>query len=306
MTDDGLDGWLPLSRRDISAAEDALFEGVPPHLNRPLASWIEAYLNKKPDLTERIALRMRVPLDAIDPGTLVEAVRADSIQRLLDLADTAIHLDTGLRWGLDVAGPEDNRLEASLADWIPDYRWPKGSSAAAVEQLDQILEDAGSAFEVDWRQRCLRRRVDATVTSAVEQAMAADPGRHLHQAWAATYGRHPDADKAYDEAIRAVEAAAIPVILPKGKRETLGKVLAHLEQGGHKWALAIEGDDSGAIAPLVAMLRLLWKGHTARHAGSPDFRPQRLDEAQMAVHLAATLVQWFTNGAIRKRESGSN
>jgi hypothetical protein len=246
---------------------------------------------------------MRVPLDAPNSQQLVEAVRAGDSQRLLDVADMAIHLDTGLRWELDVRGPEDNRMEASLADWIPDYRWSKGGSAEAVERLDEILEDAGSAFVIDWSQRCLKRRVDATVTAAAEHAMAADPGRHLQQAWAAAYGRHPDPSKAYDEAVRAVEAAAIPLLLPNGTKETLGKVLAHLGDAGYKWTLAIDAADDGDVAPLTAMIRLLWKGHVARHAGGPDFRPQRQDEAQMAVHLAATLVQWLTHGALRRRES---
>jgi hypothetical protein len=51
------------------------------------------------------------------------------------------------------------------------------------------------------------------------------------------------------------------------------------------------------------MIELLWKGHVARHAGGPNYRPQRQGEAQMAVHLATTLVQWFTSGAVAPRET---
>lgn len=169
-----------------------------------------------------------------------------------------------------------------------------------------MLEDAGSAFTVDWLQRCLKRRVDSIVTAAAEQTMtAATPGRHLQKAWAAIYGRHADPAKAYDEAVRAVEAAAIPVLLPKGTRETLGKVHAHLRQAGDKWSLAIKGANNGDVAPLKAMIELLWKGHIARHAGSPNYRTQHQDEAEMAVHLATTLVQWFISGAVRPRETGA-
>lgn len=116
-----------------------------------------------------------------------------------------------------------------------------------------------------------------------------------------TYGQHPDPDKAYDEAVRAVEAAAIPVALPNGSRQTLGKVLSHLRDTQDKRELAIEGTNAGDTAPLVAMIALLWRGHVARHAGGPGLRPQRQDEAQMATHLAATLVHWFTTGAVRRR-----
>src|SRR6266568_1251831 len=194
------DGWRSLSQREVSTQEDALFKGAPDHLMPSLIRWITGYLHNRPELTQRVALRLRVPLDTPDPQQLVEAVRASDSAWLLDVADTAIHLDQRLRWELDVAGPEDNRMEASLADWIPDYRWSKGSSAEAVEQLDQLLEDAGSALRVDWFQRCLKRRVDATVTVAAEQTMAAAPGRHLQEAWTAVYGRRTDPAKAYDEA----------------------------------------------------------------------------------------------------------
>jgi hypothetical protein len=246
---------------------------------------------------------MHVTLDTPHPGQLVEAVSSDEPSRLLDVVDVALHLDKSLWWDLDVRGPE-RKMEAHLADWIPAYGWPKGSRAAAVEGLDEMLMDAGSAFEVDWRQRRLQRRVDATVTATAEQTMSVDAGGHLRASWTAMYGRHPDPSKAYDEAVRAVEAAAIPVVLPNGTRETLGKVLAHLTQAGDKWELAIEGPNSGDVAPLTEMISLLWKGHVARHAGGPTFRPQRQDEAQMAVHLASTLVHWFTSGSVRLRQPG--
>ncbi|MEW2325754.1 hypothetical protein AB0926_32525 [Streptomyces griseoincarnatus] len=303
MSDQENADWQPLSRRHVSTREQALFEGVPDHLIHPLNTWIDEYLADRPKLTGRIALQMRVALDYPDPELLVEGVSASDPALLLDVVDVVLHLDKGLWWELDVAGPEPT-MEAGAAEWVPDFSWPKGSKAAAVERLDEMLMDAGSAFEVDWHQRCLQRRVDATVAIAADQAMSLDAGQHLRAAWAATYGRHPDPSKAYDEAIRAVEAASIPVVLPRGTRETLGKVHAHLRDASDKWELAIEGANDGSVAPLTEMIGLLWKGHVARHAGSPAFRPQRQDEAQMAIHLAATLVHWFRTGAVRPRKSG--
>ncbi|WP_157846400.1 hypothetical protein [Streptomyces anulatus] len=297
------DEWQPLSRRShITTREQALLEGVPNHLIRPLKTWIVEYLAAHPKLTGRVALQMRIALDTPDPEQLVEAVEASDPSLLLDVVDVVLHLDKGLWWELDVVGPE-RTMEGGLADWLPEFSWPKGSKAAAVEGLDDMLMDAGSAFEVDWRQRRLQRRVDATVALAAEEAMGLEAGTHLRAAWVATYGRHPDPSKAYDEAIRAVEAAAIPVVLPKGTKETLGKVHGHLKTASHKWELAIEGRGGGSVAPLTELIGLLWTGHVARHAGGPTFRPQRQDEAQMAVHLAATLVHWFITGAVRPRTS---
>lgn len=303
MTSPENSAWQPLSRRQISTREEALLEGVPDHLIRPLRAWITGYLDGRPDLIERVALRMRVALGSANPEQLANAVSARDPSELLDVVDVALHLDKRLWWDLDVAGPE-RTMEAGLADWIPAFGWPKESRAKAVEVLDEMLMDAGSAFEVDWRQRRLQRRVDATVTTAAEQAMIVDGGRHLQASWAATYGRHPDPSKAYDEAVRAVEAAAIPIVLPTDTKATLGKVLSHLTQASDKWELAIEGPNGGAVTPLTEMISMLWKGHVARHAGSPTFRPQHQDEAQMAVHLAVTLVHWFATGAVRRRRSG--
>lgn len=106
MTTEEEGGWRSLSQRDVSTHEDTLFEGVPDHLMPSLIRWITGYLDNHPDLTQRVALRMRIPLDTPDPQQLVESVRASDSARVLDVADMAIHLDQRLRWDLDVAGPE--------------------------------------------------------------------------------------------------------------------------------------------------------------------------------------------------------
>jgi len=57
---------------------------------------------------------------------------------------------------------------------------------------------------------------------------------------------------------------------------------------------------TGSVEPLTGMLDLLWKGQTSRHGGRTAQRPEIFEEAQMAVHLAVTLVHWFTTGAIQR------
>jgi hypothetical protein len=46
------------------------------------------------------------------------------------------------------------------------------------------------------------------------------------------------------------------------------------------------------------MIALLWEGQRDRHAGGPISQPVTQEAAQTAVHLAVTLVQWFSAGAI--------
>lgn len=129
-----------------------------------------------------------------------------------------------------------------------------------------------------------------------------DAADHLDTAWAAAYGPNPDPDKAYDEAVLAVETLACPLVCPNNPRRTLGTVIRDLRNQTTQWELTI-GDAMGQPAGpgrLVEMLALLWEGQS-RHAGAPNSRQQTQAEAEAAVHLAATLVQWLTTGVLHRR-----
>ncbi len=108
---------------------------------------------------------------------------------------------------------------------------------AAVE-LEMTLSRAGSAYRVvqrpDLRQFRLEERVGETVTQAAEEAerAAESVGRtaaasRLKKAWHNAYGREPNPSLAVAEAIRAVEAAAIPVVAPNDRSAQLGRVIGH-------------------------------------------------------------------------------
>jgi hypothetical protein len=107
---------------------------------------------------------------------------------------------------------------------------------------------------------------------------------------------------AYGEAVRAVEAAAIPVVIPADPAPTLGKVRSSLEQGAANWEMVIPAKDGATapVAPVVGMVALLWEGHRDRHAGGPTSASITQAAAEAAVHLAATLVQWFVTGVVRR------
>jgi hypothetical protein len=178
--------------------------------------------------------------------------------------------------------------------------------AWAPEQLQRLLERAGSAWRVASDGRFLQRRVPETTLEAFEAA--APPGteaaRHLAAAWQAAYGRDPSASIAYREAVRAVEAVVIPAVEPRNTKATLGTALRILREEVASWELAILGLDRKTrdIAPLLSVLELLWQGQSDRHA---PVTPIHQDAATMAVHLAATLVQWFDSGSVRQRSTRS-
>lgn len=265
--------------------DDTLHEGVPAHLDRPLRRWLGAFLSRSGSMVAtRVTVRLQMSPDMNETDWLVHST---SPVELLDAVDAAIQLHPGWEVG-------QSRLEQLLDD---------------VGSLHNLLQDGGSAYKIDMQIPGLGTRVDQTVTAAADQAAEAalqadrrSAADHLRQAWRAAYGLHPDATKGYSEAVKAVEAAAIPVVLPRDDYATLGKVLKHLHQASDKWQLAIPGPDStGDIGPLVEMLRLLWTGQSDRHGGTDPTKHVDQKSAEMAVHLATTLVQWFAAGHVSCR-----
>jgi hypothetical protein len=197
-------------------------------------------------------------------------------------------------------------IDALLA-FVPEksFRYMTEYGSNPVAMLDTFLELAGSAWCVAAERGGLERRVDPTVAAAAQATIAdasQEASQHLAAAWSRAYGRDPDPDKAYDEAVLAVEALACPLVCPTNPRRTLGRVITDLNSQSGKWELDF-GDKDGKPAdpaPLIAMLNLLWQGQS-RHAGSPNSRSQTKAEGEAAVHLAATAVQWLHNGVLRKK-----
>lgn len=101
---------------------------------------------------------------------------------------------------------------------------------------------------------------------------------------------------AYSEAVKAIETAAAPVVIPNDPKPTLGKVISAIEAKPSKFKVAIEDDHAGEIGPVVDLMRMVWRGHAGRHGGPGPTKPQ----AEMAVHAASTLVQWFSSGAVSR------
>lgn len=65
--------------------------------------------------------------------------------------------------------------------------------------------------------------------------------------------------------------------------------------------MLVDKDGADAVDPLVVMLDRLWTGQVSRHGGGRNSRDQT--QAEAAVHLAATLVQLLTSGALTHRNT---
>jgi hypothetical protein len=133
-------------------------------------------------------------------------------------------------------------------------------------------------------------------------ARAGRAGTRLAKAWEELYGLTPNASAAYRLAILAVEDAAAPVISPNNSNATLGTMLRQIEDQ-KDWRLPMEREHNRTSSSdvLVGMLRMLWHGQHDRHGGQPSAPGNvSIDEAQVAVSLAVTLVQWFDVGLIQR------
>jgi hypothetical protein len=290
VTDDKPPPWAPLSRRNAGLGPDeTLHEGIPSHLRSALELWESGFR-----------------------GALQEGDGED--RDGVDQADAIAKWWRDLYLRLGVAPPSDWRqaspevrldiIDAMLRSQPFSDEWAK----EYVDDLERLLQEGNSAWRVNTTRAGLERRLNGTVTEAVRTtvgsatAAAAD---HLRTAWAETYGLHPDPDKAYAEAVKAVEAVACPVVLPTNKLATLGTVLGELRGNqATMWELTLPTVDGmpGAVAPVVGMMKALWEGQRSRHAGTATSRRQEQAEAEAAVHLAAVLVQWLTSGALRKKK----
>jgi hypothetical protein len=144
----------------------------------------------------------------------------------------------------------------------------------------------------------LQKRLPEEAAAVGEQAMAAKDraAEHLRAAWSKAYGRDPDANGAYEHAVKAVEAAGKPIVSPKNKATTLGTMIADMRNKPAKWTTSV--DHNEGVQKIIGMMELLWRGHY-RHGD--ETKPITHDQAaaEMAVQLAVVLVQWFRGGAVR-------
>ena len=273
--------WQPLSARRGGAPIDETWqEGIPAWIDQSVRGWLDFQLSEN-SKRDRLFARFHFVGETgfWDPSPVPNLSEAD----LLDWIDAALNINS-----------EENEVLARIHG----------------EKLEVILREGHSIWKVADTGDSLERRQDETVTAAAHRAgqTAQSYGRaaaaeRLRNAWSKIYGLHPDPSKAYGEAILAVEAVAVPAITPKEAGAHLGHVYGQLRTQGHLYELAIT-DKSGApasVQPVTELVGLLWHGHTDRHEGNVPAVPITPEAAEMAVHAASMLVQWFASGAIRRR-----
>lgn len=293
--------WQPLSARE-SGKPPGLREGVPAGLELPLRRWImDASYDCSLSSILRLAVRLDLPLK-LSGYTDEDLATAHSDRKLL--------ADSQASYLLDVADGLLGMLPVPVVAVLSDVQL-----AGRVNKLDSrlrnMLNDSRSVYRLNARERRLERRVDPIASQLAEEALkateghrdAGDAARQLSEATGKVRALHPEADHAYSLAIKAVESAAHAVIEPNNRKATLGTMLGILDSNPTAFEVEIAGPGraKGPIAPVTAMMRMLWQGQTNRHGSREAARKETPAEAEMAVQLASVLVLWFTTGKVRRR-----
>jgi len=293
--------WRPLHARDsVSPAEfDGPYDGVPEWLLPRLWEWCE---NLMPSI-------WRGRTYSFDPMA-IRAWRDMGLALHIAVPDAYVEEGHKLQgaWYEHIRGRPDHLL--SVADYVLSHVLQRSNTGdqKSVAELGGMLSDAGSVWEVssDGALWYLSRRVGDEARAAADSIMAGSDraAEYMRRAWRSVYGREPHPADGYRDAIRAVEAAAIPVVSPLNTKATLGTIIADLRAAPHKWTVQLNHPSHEAQVRAVAdCLDLVWKGDL-RH-GTPDEATPvalTLQEAEAALHLSLTMVKWFRDGIVVRLE----
>ncbi|WP_327330492.1 hypothetical protein OG265_37135 (plasmid) [Streptomyces sp. NBC_01208] len=284
-------------RREV---EGPPVEGVPDYMEIPLRQWVMVLLQNDEVNAQRIALHLKLRVDTgrvYSPAKFLAA--STTKEQLLDVVSTMLAFSVPPK-----IPPVSNGRGGRL--YLGSHVNPKRENA--VDALQDMLTLAGSSYRVNEARTGLELRIDETAQKALSSTVAAartaqsgSAAEHLSTAWKCAYGRDPDPSKAYSEAIKAVESASQAVIEPSNAKATLGSMLGVIRNSPQRFSTAIPAPGQENDIELVsAMMQRLWKGQTARHGSQNPTRFETQREAEMAVHLAATLVQWLAAGLVQR------
>lgn len=281
--------WCPLSKRDTADPRfDEPSDGIPGYLQTPIEQWF---------------------LSAVGETFYPTTFQIDSIKHL----QLRFRLDPPLDWrSFDVAVNDllsrmfsDEEFGLDVIDYVVSHgREFQGLNySLIVYELNTILVSGGSAWEVAEVSGSesgfeLQRRASPTVRQSVEMlAPGSRAEAHLAAAWNSLHGREPDASMSYKESVRAVEAAAKPIITPNDSQATLGKMISAVLDAPHKWTF-----DVFPVEALVSAMKMLWNGQSDRHGTDDPNVPKdvSVESADVALHTAILLVRVFTSGAVKQ------
>jgi hypothetical protein len=186
---------------------------------------------------------------------------------------------------------------ATLAIMLPVSTW--GNDTA---ELAKIFEAPGSKWElivVDSEGKLTPRQTGpvAEVISGFA-SYAAPAGEHLRKSLEKLGSDEPGV--AYLEAVKAVEAAARPVVLPNDAGATLGKIIGTLKSEPQKYGVVLPVE---TVDDVIRRAEILWKTPHERHGSDDPQPPVTAEHAQAGFAIALGLVDYFGRGLIHRIDS---
>ena len=194
-----------------------------------------------------------------------------------------------------------------VLDWMLHnaglFRWQKRDAKQWAMQLNNVLHQGGSAWEVtaaDDKYQLTRRAIGPVADVLEHTATEATRAHaHLATAWSKLTGRDPDPSGAYREAVRAVEAVAKPIILPDNDQATLGQMIAALRDKPEKWTTTI-----GSVDDVRAQMEAAWTSQLDRHGTDDEAVPLNVspEQADAAFSTCLNLVRLLVGGHVTRAE----
>lgn len=259
---------------------DELQEGIPDYMLRPVLTWIVGQVEGRQGWRGQI-------MEALQLGV-----------RHMPPLDWSAAYGTSAARSLQERVIDDRDLGLDILDWLV------GTTATDSQagDLHRILTLGGSAWEItrtEDRRFMLTHRAIGPVVQAIEhiQPVSDRAHKHLLSAWTKLMGRNPDPSASYRESVRAVEAAAKPVVLPDDELATLGKMIRAIEDKPEKWAYVLGGTTPEDVARMAASI---WTGQLDRHGTDDESEPLHVsqEQADAAFHVALALTRIFAGRLI--------
>lgn len=236
-------------------------------------------------------------------------------QRILGVRDALIHtIERKLHATFTEDEGDEWELQASLLSYCNDGEHALDVIGALLDvggsemqqgfprlfqQVNEILIESGSkwhAVEQGSYKATLEERVEQAAADAMTlsiEDVSNNSSALLKSAWSDAFGRDPSASDAYTNAVKAMEAAAGPVLTPNNTSATLGHMIGELRANPTRWkSQLIEATPGNGSATVMKAMELVWEGHADRH-GTNSPEPVTQEAAEQAVFTAVMVCSYF-------------
>lgn len=288
--------YQPLSVRTGQRAPLPYHEGVPSHLQSELLDAVRfgAAEAGGGDVTSLMVLELQIPQDysGADPMDRIVSYCQASSENFLDALDYVLACQRV--FSLDPVSASGIIGEVFLSLELGGSVW-----RVVIESVDDgEPRGPAAAFPGPHRAR-LRRRVPVAEEDLYLSALDSEGGApgHLRTAWHAAYGRPAEPLKAWQSAIKAVEAALQPIVEPDNPAARLGAMRSKILQGRGNFRCELpmwdKSDADDAVEAFTQALSRVTYDPGRHGASEQDWTPE---QAQAVLGQAVTICEWIRLG----------